>query len=215
MLLTCLLLALSVSIDSFGIGITYGLRNTKISIISKILLFIISIFFTTFSIFLGTILIDILPKNYVKLIGSILLFCIGLWIIHQAIKKDTNITKQPKEQIKKIYSIFIKFLGITIKIIRDPKSSDLDNSKTIDWKEAIFLGIALSIDSIGVGIGSSIIGINSFLFPILVASFQLIFLSLGKNISMKIFKLYKLPENIWSIISGILLIIIAISKYFL
>ena len=215
MLLTCLLLAFSVSIDSFGIGITYGLRNTRISIIPKILLFIISVFFTSFSIFLGNLLIDILPKNYVKLIGSILLFFIGLWIIYQAIKKDNKNYTLLTNKEHKIYSFFIKFLGITIKIIRDPKSSDLDNSKTIDWKEAIFLGVALSIDSIGVGIGSSIIGVNSFLFPILVASFQLIFLSLGKNISMKIIKLSKLPENIWSIISGILLIIIAISKYFL
>ncbi len=215
MLLTCLLLAFSVSIDSFGIGITYGLRNTRISIIPKILLFIISVFFTSFSIFLGNLLIDILPKNYVKLIGSILLFFIGLWIIYQAIKKDNKNPTLLTNKEPKIYSFFIKFLGITIKIIRDPKSSDLDNSKTIDWKEAIFLGVALSIDSIGVGIGSSIIGVNSFLFPILVASFQLIFLSLGKNISMKIIKLSKLPENIWSIISGILLIIIAISKYFL
>lgn len=213
--LTCLLLALSVSIDSFGIGITYGLRNTKISILPKILLFIISVFFTTFSIFLGNLLTDILPKNYVKLIGSILLFFIGLWIIYQAIKKDNKNTILSTNKEPKIYSFIIKFLGITIKIVRDPKSSDLDNSKTIDWKEAIFLGIALSIDSIGVGIGGSIIGVNSFLFPILVASFQLIFLSLGKNISVKIFKLYKLPENIWSIISGILLIIIAIFKYFL
>ena len=32
MLLTIILLALSVSIDSFGIGITYGLRKTSLSI---------------------------------------------------------------------------------------------------------------------------------------------------------------------------------------
>ena len=215
MLLTCLLLALSVSIDSFGIGITYGLRDTKISIISKILLFFISIFFTSISIIFGNFLINVLPRNYIKLIGSILLFCIGMWIIYQTLKKEKNIPSNISNKEPKIYSFFIKFLGITIKIIRNPISSDLDNSKTIDWKEAIFLGVALSIDSIGVGIGSSIIGVNSFLFSILVASFQLIFLSLGKNISMKIIKLSKLPENIWSIISGILLIIIAISKYFL
>ena len=41
MLLNCILLALSVSIDSLGIGITYGIKNTKISLIGKIILFII------------------------------------------------------------------------------------------------------------------------------------------------------------------------------
>ena len=41
MLLTYLVLAISVSIDSLGIGITYGLRNTKITKLAKIILFII------------------------------------------------------------------------------------------------------------------------------------------------------------------------------
>ena len=39
MLLNCILLALSVSIDSLGIGITYGLKKTKIIAISNIILF--------------------------------------------------------------------------------------------------------------------------------------------------------------------------------
>ncbi len=59
--------------------------------------------------------------------------------------------------------------------------------KKIDAKEAIYMGIALSIDSICVGICSSVIGYNSYIFPILVASFQLIFLSFGKLIGEKIF----------------------------
>ena len=31
MILNCILLALSVSIDSIGIGITYGIKNTRIT----------------------------------------------------------------------------------------------------------------------------------------------------------------------------------------
>ena len=44
-----LILALSSSIDSFGIGITYGLKSTKISLLGKIILFVISIFTNYFS----------------------------------------------------------------------------------------------------------------------------------------------------------------------
>ncbi len=105
-------------------------------------------------------------------------------------------------------------MGITIKIIRDPISSDLDGSKRIDWKEALYLGFALSLDSIGVGIGGSIVGINSIMFPILVAGFQLIFLSLGNFIGKKLISSISLPKNIWSVISGILLIVIGIYKLF-
>lgn len=115
---------------------------------------------------------------------------------------------------KKNYNFIIKSLGITIKIIRDPISSDLDGSKRIDWKEALYLGFALSLDSIGVGIGGSIVGINSIMYPILVAGFQLIFLSLGNFIGKKLISSISLPKNIWSVISGILLIIIGIYKLF-
>ena len=37
-----ILLAISSSIDSLGIGVTYGIKNTKISKLSKIILFVIS-----------------------------------------------------------------------------------------------------------------------------------------------------------------------------
>lgn len=116
---------------------------------------------------------------------------------------------------KKEYQFFIKFLGITIQIIRDPSSSDFNNSNQIEAKEALYLGIALSIDSIGIGIGSSIMGLNTFIFPIAVACFQLFFLSFGSYFGKKIKDISNIPENIWGIISGILLIFVGISKILL
>ncbi len=113
---------------------------------------------------------------------------------------------------KKEYRFFIKFLGVTVQIIRDPSYSDFNNSNQIEAKEALYLGIALSLDSIGIGIGSSIMGLNTFLFPILVASFQLFFLSFGGYLGKKIKDISNIPENIWGIVSGILLIFVGISK---
>lgn len=199
MFLTYLFLALSLSIDSIGIGITYGLRNTKIPIVSKIILFLISITFTTISLMLGNLITQILPDYIANFIGSFILIFIGIWILFQIFCDD---------------SLFIKFFGIIIQIIKHPISSDLDNSKVIDWKEACFLGIALSIDSISVSIGSGITGLSSFLFPILVATFHIAFLFLGKFFGHKLNNIQKFPENICNIISGILLIIIGITRFF-
>ena len=42
------------------------------------------------------------------------------------------------------------------------------------------------IDSLCIGICSSMIGYSSFLFPILVATFQLVFLSVGRVLGNKI-----------------------------
>ncbi len=214
MLITYLVLALSVSIDSLGIGITYGLRNTKISKASNIILFVMSILITSLSIFIGKIITSIFSKTITSYIGAMFLIFMGLWVIFQALKTKYKITstKHSKNE-PKIYKIFIEFLGITIQIIRNPISSDLDNSKKIDCKEALFLGLALSIDSICIGICSSVIGYTSFLFPILVATFQLVFLSVGRFVGSKILAISNIPENIWNVLSGVLLICIGISRF--
>lgn len=195
MLLNCFLLAICVSIDSLSIGVTYGLKNTKISFGAKCILFCISIIVTTFSVFLGSSICKVFPSYVSCAIGSILLCLMGVWIIVQAITKNKD-----------------GHSGVTVQIIRDPSYSDFNNSNQIEAKEALYLGIALSLDSIGIGIGSSIMGLNTFLFPILVASFQLFFLSLGGYLGKKIKDISNIPENIWGIVSGILLIFVGISK---
>ena len=204
----------------FGIGITYGIKNTKISNLGKIVIFIISFFTTLISVYLGNIMEFILPNFITKYLGNFIFILIGIFVCFQALKKDkTNNKINNKKNLKcnnvtkkKTYSFFIRFLGITIKIIKDPVNSDLDKSNKIDSKEALFLGLALSIDSICIGIGSSIIGINNLIFPFMISFFQILFLSLGSLLGKKINKICNLPQNIWSITSGILLIILGILK---
>lgn len=221
MLLNIIILAFSSSIDSFGIGITYGLRKTNLTKPSKLILFIISIIITSISIFIGNKLTLIFTSNFTKLLGSLILIIMGIIIIFQIIsskeKNDICIIDDSKTNAnpcieKKVYQFFIKFLGITVQIIKNPMSSDIDNSNNIDTKESIYLGIALSIDSFCIGIGSSILGFNSLLFPVLVGSFQFIFLSIGKLLGEKVNKISKIPNNIWNLISGVLLMIIGISR---
>lgn len=216
MILTCFVLSMSVSIDALGIGITYGLKNTKITGLAKIILFTISILITNISIFFGNKISDIFSDNVTIFIGSFLLVSMGFFVIYQALKnRESDLVRKPIiHDEPKIYKFFIEFLGITIQIIRNPISSDLDGSKKIDWKEATYLGIALSIDSICVGICSSIIGYGSFIFPIFVASFQLLFLSIGRLMGIRLSLISNVPENIWNVFSGVLLIIIGVSKIF-
>ena len=192
MLLNSFILAISSSIDSLGIGITYGIKNMKISFFSKFILFIISISITYLALFLGNLLSDMLSDFFTTIIGSGILIFMGFYIIYEALKIKRN----------------------NFNIFNNPISSDFNHSKTIEPKEALFLAIALSLDSFGIGIGGSIGSINLIFFPIFVSILQLFFLCSGIWLGKNINNLYRLPENIWSIISGILLIIIGIFKIF-
>ena len=107
MLLNCILLAVCVSLDSLGIGLTYGLKNTKISFYSKIILLIISVTISGISVVIGKCIGIVLSPNFSKILGCILLCIMGIWIILQSITNN-------KIKIKKDYHFFIKFLGITI-----------------------------------------------------------------------------------------------------
>ena len=215
MLFTTILLAVSSSIDSLGIGITYGIKNTSISGKGKSVIFFVSFIVMIVSLYLGNILKFIFPNFIVNYLGSFLFMIMGVFICFQALKKEEKIknAKTENNNSQKTYSFFIKFLGITIKIIKDPVSSDLDNSNKIDSKEALFLALALSMDSICVGIGGSVIGINTYIFPFLIGFFQLFFLGIGNFLGKKLYNFSKLPSNIWSIVSGILLIILGIIKF--
>ena len=190
-MINSLLLALSSSIDSLGIGITYGIKNTKISRIGKIILFAISLITTYISIFFGNLIQYIFPKVFTNFLGCLILICMGIYICFQALKKE----KDSKN------------------IFNSPISSDINHSKIIEPQEALILAIALSLDSFCIGICGAITDINLTLFPFLVSILQLIFLSLGSYLGIHIRNFCKLPQNVWSIISGILLIFIGFLKF--
>lgn len=212
MLINSLILALSSSIDSLGIGITYGIKNTKISYRGKIVLFLLSFSISILAVWFGDMIKNIFSAFVAKLIGNMILIAMGIFVCFQAIRKNEINTSIVKKD-EKIYSFFIDFLGITIKIIKNPTSSDLDSSHSIDSKEALFLGVALSLDCFCMGVGGSMIGISPLLFPLFICVFQLIFLNIGHTLGKGLQQLSHLPDNTWSIISGILLIFIGIFRF--
>ncbi len=221
MFLHALILTISSSIDSLGIGITYGIRNTTISFIARIILFTIAFMVSIISILLGCTFKDIFSPNIIEYIGSFILILVGIFIFIQSVNKKNisdkrinNLIDKKLNEQQKIYSFFIKCLGITVQILKNPTSSDFDKSNTIDAKEAVFLGLALSLDSFGVGMSFGMIENFTFYFPLFISLFQLFFLNFGNFLGKKLCNFSKIPDNLWSVLSGILLIIIGLFKIF-
>lgn len=203
MLITIILLALSVSIDAFGIGITYGIKKTVIPFSTKIILFIFSLILVSISVIFGYLILKLFPKNIIDFLSSFILFCMGLMIIYESLSSG-------KENKSKKFSV--KPLGITIEIIKNPISSDLNNSKVIEKNEAIYIALALSFDAMCVGLTCSDYGIYGLLYPLISTIFQLASLSLGSIIGGKIISYNSKYIKQWNVLSGILLIIIAIFR---
>ena len=80
MLFSTIILAISSSIDSLGIGITYGIRNTIISNKGKLVIFFFSFIISIVSLYLGNILVVIFPDFIVDYLGSFLFIGMGIFI---------------------------------------------------------------------------------------------------------------------------------------
>lgn len=126
--------------------------------------------------------------------------------------------------IKNIFSPeFTTFIGASLIIgigvytiyesFKRPKDFDFDNSNDINMKEALALSLSVTMDSLCIGIGSSMLGINNYLFPLFVATLHLIFLLVGDFLGKNLVNISKIPNNIWTIISGVLLIFIGLCKF--
>ena len=118
LLSTLFILAISSSIDSLGIGITYGIKNTKLTFPAKFIIFIISFLISLSSLLFGNIIYCILPDNFINIFGNIILILMGLFILFNSFKnQNKNANYGNCKNIK----------NITLKIIKDPKYSDFDN----------------------------------------------------------------------------------------
>ena len=215
MLIITLLLALSVSVDAFGIGVTYGLRKIKIPLWPKAIIFMLSLAFSGVAMFLGSVICSVFPPLAAKIIGNAILFFMGLWIIYQSVGKEKKNRKEKQTTgTEKVLDFMIKPLGITVQIIKNPTSGDLNKSSSIDPIEALYLGTALSIDCIGAGVGAVAGGASSLLYPLFVAGFQMLLLTGGSFLGRKLLIFDKIHDKLWMILSGLLLMIIAAARMF-
>ncbi len=203
---TMLLLTIAVSLDSFTVALTYGLRRVLLSIRSCLIIGLISAFVFFMAMIVGKSMASFLSPYVMNAIGGLLLISIGVWVLIAAFRsKDSSANKVPLE-----WKIEIKSLGLVIKILKRPLLADMDRSGQITGIEVFLLGVALSLDSFGAGIGSALIGLPMFVSSISigVATSTFLFLGLqtGKSLS------YHNKFSRLGILPGILLILIGIIK---
>lgn len=222
-ILSGILLAISLSMDALGIGVSYGLRGKKVPLLPKVIISLISLAFTAAAIGIGNIIVLFLPDQLAKLIGSGMLGVLGIVIIIQALsKKEGEEEVEPELEVqrpqKKTWKIALKPLGLTIKIIRNEiyeNGSKADSAAIMGIRESLYMGVALSIDSFGAGISSAVSGINNFFVPVMVGLCQFIFLSLGIFCGQKLTSIKKADPKIFMLLSGAILVVLAIIRYFL
>ncbi len=155
-MLSTILFSLILVLDSFMTSITYGANGIKVPKRSIIIISFIGTLFLSFSLLFASGIKHYISPFFASFISFLLLFLLGLSNLFHFIVK----TKK-----KKVFSFNFKEIHFVIDIYFDELKADMDHSSSLSVKEAIFLAIALSFDSLlsGFGFGLSDIPISFFL----------------------------------------------------
>ncbi|WLR60797.1 sporulation membrane protein YtaF [Guptibacillus hwajinpoensis] len=170
-------LAFAVSVDGFGVGLTYGLRRMRIPFKSILIISIFSAVSMLVAMGFGSLLQLWISDILAQRIGGGILIALGGWVLYQMFRNNKEAEKTVSERILLHYEI--RSLGVVISILRKPTTADFDDSGTITGIEAIMLGAALSLDAFGAGIGASMVGFPPIETSLLIACMSSLFLLLG------------------------------------
>ncbi|HHY06464.1 MAG TPA: sporulation membrane protein YtaF [Clostridia bacterium] len=188
-----LLFALALSMDGFGMGLSYGLRRIKIPFFPLFVICLFSALAIAFSMTFGIVLAFFLPNGSAVILGALVLVVVGLWIILQ-------------QYFLNLWDCLI------INILKEPVQADLNKSGEIDLKEAFFLGFALAMDALGAGLGAAMSGYSLFWTSLLVGATEFIMINSGIIVGQRL-QIDRLKKTA-TILPGGIIIILGLTKLF-
>ncbi|WP_018132037.1 MntP/YtaF family protein [Effusibacillus pohliae] len=251
------MLAFAVSLDGFGVGITYGLRTIRFPWWSLVVVTLLSATMILVSMSIGGLIVRFMSPGGARLVGACILIAIGGWaIVHMLNQKDQPDPKRgqnretvadcPKDVLNcvraevsgtgaeafsetkgiepvseisakrteeaRIFKLELRKLGLVIQILKTPSVADIDQSGSISAGEAFLLGMALSMDAFGAGIGASLIGYPPLATAVVISLMSMLFISIGLKIGHKYAEI-PLVRRI-SFLPGLILILIGLTKMF-
>ncbi len=205
-MLHSILLVTAISLDSFCVGVSYGANRIKVPFPSAVLIsFIGSCFLGVSLLFAGGIR-KLLPGNLASVLSFLLLFLMGAANLFQ-----NSLKAFLKKRNRSAFQLKFADIHFMIDVYVDEKKADRDRSKELSFKEAAYLAVALSLDSVMIGLSGGLT---------LIRYAKILLLSFAAGLFSVLFGIF-LGKTIWrweghdlSWLSGFILIFLAIMKLF-
>lgn len=204
-LVSAAIMALGLSVDSLGVGVVYGLKGIRVPAGSRLIIAAVSALVFGASMLVGGVVTALISIRAARLIGAGVLVAAGITVIMKSWTEDSRAEERTLLRLR------VRPLGLIIQILREPSAADQDRSGHISPHEALALGLALAVDSIGVGFGASLAGMRSPLVPLAVGLACYLMLRLGAWIG----KRYSWKFNgRLSFVPGVFLVLLGVSRMF-
>ena len=171
-IVACFILALAVSFDGLGVGISYGVRSLEIPPSSLACIAALTGVLMAVSMGAGGYLAGFVSSEAARFAGGVIIVALGVWQCWQGylevLEHKLRAIATPPDY--KLAALRVKPLGIVVQILKEPLAADRDSSGSIDSAESVFLGVALGLDAFAAGFGASLGGFSWAIVPLVAAA---------------------------------------------
>lgn len=184
-----IILVIAVSLDGFGVGVTYGARNILVPPLALLIIMFCSGVIVLLSMTIGNLLSAFISPHLASVFGGAILVALGIFSLINIIRPKLNAEKL------KLRSHESNHILHQIKtVLSTPDHADVDRSGVISEKEAVVLGSALALDAFGAGLGASMLGYSPILTSILIAFMSGLFVFGGIKTGLLISRIKQLQH---------------------
>lgn len=193
-------LVIAVSLDGFGVGVTYGIRKIKVPFTALFIIMLCSGLVVLLSMTMGSMLSTFISPHLAKIFGGCILISLGIFSLYNIIRANDNPDDLNRHENNRS--------NVLKTVLTNPDQADLDSSGVISTHEALLLGLALALDAFGAGLGASIIGYSPLLTTLLISCMSGFFLFSGIKVGLFLSKSKQLQQM--TFIPPLLLIMLGI-----
>ncbi len=199
-----LLFMFAVSIDSLTAGFSYGTSRVHINPLAALFLVFIPTAAITLMTRIGSLLFSFIPGPVFSILSFVLLFILGCekliesLIRHLAGKYPNNVGN---------WAYKIKQVNIIFTIYFSPEDANKQDVQVLSAKEAFFLSLALSLDSILASMAFSCQVSSLFFFFVLAALFHFLLFLSGYMLGLLVVRKFSIDLS-W--LSGLFLLLLAL-----
>lgn len=234
-IISALLFGISANIDTLMLGFSYGIKKQYISLLTNLFLSTITLLGTLFSIGIGLHLSTLITPAIARMTGSIFLILLGLYYcakyffkkrlaypqqnfphtltatsISSAPTALTNTAAIPSAPTAPTNTADIPPSPTAPTNTADipPSSADTSIPSTLSPAETIFLGLTLTLNNAGMGIGASLAGTHIFLTLGITFFTSALFLIAGNRLGTHFAAAFPWPDA--DVLSGLSIIILGL-----
>ena len=183
-LISSVLFAVSANVDTLIIGISCGIRKSYIPFLEAIIISLITFTGTFLSIHMGLQITAFIPAQAAQIFGCVILILLGIYyVIKPFLKKEEPLSDPDKQKPHKL-----------------------------SLKEAILIGLALSINNVGMGIGASISGVPLIPTSLITLVVCILFLIIGNHIGK--IRFFFLINRFADTVAGLILVCLGVYELF-